>query len=553
MITEVLFVPLLSMLPGSLPCRSVPVAAEVPERACDDSRGAQAVHRYDFGAAREALEQRELSDVSPNAGRLDSSGHVLIDGDQWAGSPQACHDALACVGLPELRLPYLKARERGNAQLALGALDHAGPIGHVVSLGMQTAQVAFGAFPTEYVVDDDGGSGVDFTEISDALVVARHGDLVTVRPGTYSSFTLERGVSIVGSSSPGFVQIAGQSIVRQLPADHTAVVALQRTPRVRIEDCDGTVVLDRVRADRVVANNCADIRIHGSDLGRYTIGSEEGVLAIDSRVELVNCEVQGFLGENAYSYYDVQAEDGTAGVRAMGGKVHVARSQVRGGDGGSGECYGPSQYEYGGTGGNGIEVEGGYAVVAGDASHAIDRGMGGWSCPGYALAGRDAYVALGTLRESGVDLLFSQAGPGGTIVEPAVPDPTLELLGDAQPGAPVSLRVHGNPGGATRLFFSRTPKITAGGVIERLIPFVSGVDLGPIPPSGQIDFDWIVPDDPLPPRGTIAFNALPSLRTGSLTDPFAGYFPRGTVLFAQASVFSGGQTIRTNSVPIVIR
>jgi hypothetical protein len=49
---------------------------------------------------------------------------------------------------------------------------------------------SFGAIPHTWIVDDDGGPGVDFTDLPAAMAAAADGDVIVVRAGAYSSFAV---------------------------------------------------------------------------------------------------------------------------------------------------------------------------------------------------------------------------------------------------------------------------------------------------------------------------------------------------------------------------
>lgn len=51
------------------------------------------------------------------------------------------------------------------------------------------------------VVEDNGGPGVDFTNLPPAIAAAEPGDLLFVRAGVYSSFTVNEGIRIL--AEPG--------------------------------------------------------------------------------------------------------------------------------------------------------------------------------------------------------------------------------------------------------------------------------------------------------------------------------------------------------------
>ena len=50
------------------------------------------------------------------------------------------------------------------------------------------------------VVDDNGGPGVQFTDIQPAVTAALPGDLIVVMPGSYSAFVLDKGLTLLASS-----------------------------------------------------------------------------------------------------------------------------------------------------------------------------------------------------------------------------------------------------------------------------------------------------------------------------------------------------------------
>jgi hypothetical protein len=84
------------------------------------------------------------------------------------------------------------------------------------------------ALATTYVVDDNGGPGVDFTTISAAVAAAQPGDLILVLDGTYSGFTLTKGLTVMGS---GVVTVQGAIEIANVPAGIRAQVLVRSSAR----------------------------------------------------------------------------------------------------------------------------------------------------------------------------------------------------------------------------------------------------------------------------------------------------------------------------------
>ena len=114
-----------------------------------------------------------------------------------------------------------------------------GTLTHRLAAGMLlAAPAAAGTF----IVDDDGPA--DFPDVPAAIAAAAPGDLILVRDGNYSSFILEEGVAIVadGGAEPQWDE--GFAWVRNVPAGQTAALAGLNLQTLRIQACDGTVLVD---------------------------------------------------------------------------------------------------------------------------------------------------------------------------------------------------------------------------------------------------------------------------------------------------------------------
>ncbi|MCI0588067.1 MAG: hypothetical protein L0323_14640 [Planctomycetes bacterium] len=71
------------------------------------------------------------------------------------------------------------------------------------------ATLPFLLFQSVWVVDDNGGPGVDFTDIPPAIAAAADGDILLVKAGTYAPFTLSgKGLRILGDG-PQVTKVGG--------------------------------------------------------------------------------------------------------------------------------------------------------------------------------------------------------------------------------------------------------------------------------------------------------------------------------------------------------
>lgn len=117
---------------------------------------------------------------------------------------------------------------------ALGAL--------VFSLGSLTAQRVF-------VVAAGGGTGVDFTDVPPAISAANDGDVILVRPGTYSAADINnKAISLLGTSG---VTLTGLRVHDLAPSRSVTVSDLMVFANFTLlfpgaSDCVGRVLFERV-------------------------------------------------------------------------------------------------------------------------------------------------------------------------------------------------------------------------------------------------------------------------------------------------------------------
>lgn len=352
--------------------------------------------------------------------------------------------------------------------------------------------------------------GADFANIQAAIAWAHTGDTLRVLPGRYTTFRLDKGLSIVGSHA-GDVTVFGDpafwsgapfgGLVHDLPAGETAVLSgLLIRGFAGVTDCDGHVVLRDVDVlGGVWIEDSADARIHDSRI-------QGAAGACDPLVE------ECLFGANGFP-----------GVVALRSNVDLVRSQVWGGPGtcgpdpclgldcGGGDGLGPGEAPACGWGGAGVRVDDSTLFAA---LSTLGAGGGGgssaalriWAGSDVTLAGTPetliqgagglaAWVDQGaTLRHSGVTLAGAVVGLG-EVVNPPVPDPVLMAWGAASPGALSRLQVRGPPGARARLLVGWSPDrvSTRGTLVDRLLEPMRTYDQGAIDRTGQLDLGLTLP------------------------------------------------------------
>jgi hypothetical protein len=363
-----------------------------------------------------------------------------------------------------------------------------------------------------YVVDDDGGPGVDFTDLPPAIAAVQSGDTLLVRAGVYSSFSTDKGITMLGQGNPTVPAILAVS----LPPGLELAMRGVSSSNVRLENCSGTIFLEGAsQLGRVEVASCVDVRLRGLMIAAPP---ETTALSIESasNVEIVQCKIYG--GSGHYGGTNDGGDGATAVKAAAGSRVQIALTEIWGGYGG--DCYSEWSTCYGGDGGHGILLSAGAElIVSGRPSDEIGGGSAGRNAFWDDSYGWDG-VGLGndgSTRYSGATI---HGIVGGYVETPAVDDPIL--LADVQPGN-LHVEMHGVPGGNARLLVGREPRVPFAGFLTKPLMLTQPrvLWLGVIDSSGVItaDFSW----------------TFPTLRAESF------------LLLLQGSVFDGGSTVRTNS------
>jgi hypothetical protein len=399
------------------------------------------------------------------------------------------------------------------------------------------------AFATTYVVDDDGGPGVDFTDLPAAVAAAQPGDVLRVMPGSYSAFICTKGITILGYGGP---TVNGAVNLTSIPPGRPVVLAGLSPRDVLIGVCDAPVILQQVSGvDSVLIESSVDVRlldVHTSGSG--SSAGQEGIAINSSRVEIVQSEARGAYFSPSCGYH-VQAGHGLQVT--LSSRVHFALSEASGAAGS--QCY--TDYQWAPDGGDGIHLADSELILAGSGHETIRGGYGGFAAwwwvncyyDGYGGAGVWAPTGQGTYSRvrmqggtfhSSVNTSFDcYDGHGIHFYAPAIthaspPHSTLSLAGIPTPNQAVHLTLNGAVGSRASIWIGRRwilepePNVD----IELAVDRQKVIELGAIPESGSITYSLEIP----------------------------GTYPPGTAYGVQGEcLFESGLVRRTNSVPIVVR
>jgi hypothetical protein len=397
------------------------------------------------------------------------------------------------------------------------------------------------ATATTYVVDAAGGG--QFTDLPAAVAFAQTGDVLLVQAGTYSPFTLSKGLAILGYGS---VSVVGAPIVISgIPAGDQAAFVHATCTTLSLSDNDGPVLLQELDVSNAIdVARSLDVRVLAStatttDQLMYV---PSGLRVEDSRVEVVSSTLSGqhaglgFCG--CYAEPTDPFGDGSPGLSVLGAgsRAHFALSNARGGDGCCANAVGQA-----GSAGPGIYVGSGSELI-GAAPGEVRAGVFGTNYH-YANCAWDGHGASaidnqGLLWHGGLTLvpgstptaactLIPQPPIGGAGTANAFDSPTLAITGTPVSGGVVQLTIRGLPGATTDLWIGRRAIVqpTANVLVEELLPKNRVVHLGALPASGE--------------------------RTVSLV--INSVLPAGTTIVAQAELTLAGELRRSNSIPMLVR
>jgi hypothetical protein len=401
---------------------------------------------------------------------------------------------------------------------ALTVLPFASP-----ALPLALALLTNNALAADWVVDDNGGPGVDFTSVAAAVAAANHTDVILVRPGVYTGFTTSKGVTVI--ADVGAQLEPGQSMTIQgLASFRTFTVSGLNTRSVFVEDCAGKVIIEGMPTTvsrEITVTNSDDVRI-----ARVRLEGNPALAIQNSTVEVSASTIIGFDGFDGVHGFNGDP----AAVVDLGSSVRFMLCDMWGGDGGSCPLFGGCG---GGSGAPAVDVDGGSSIViTGNDTTTIGGGSGGdgggysgFSSKAIVLKDNSNARISGVFAFGGID--FQVTAYGGSSSEIPVPaDPVLTLSGTPAGGNFLTLTAHGPPNSNVRIWLGRTPiqQYTGGSVIEPvLVQPLRAIPAGQTNAQGELEYTFVIP---------------PNLAPGFL-------------VLAQAELVQlGGQTNRTASVPM---
>ncbi|MEM7306117.1 MAG: hypothetical protein AAF682_05570 [Planctomycetota bacterium] len=321
------------------------------------------------------------------------------------------------------------------------------------------------------------GSGADFAQIRDAMVVADDGDVVLVAEGTYDPFTMTRAVRVVGAG-PGKTFVAdpfsfggyGATKVLNLSAGEVAAIvgitalpdplggALVLAPLIGVGNCDGLVVLHDVEVDAGVNLSALNVEqtsavvVSRCQLSGGASTSAGPLERPVSFVESTGWAVDSTVARPPFAAFLTSIALDTLALR--GSQLVAAGSALLGG-----ETLAPYQSD----GGDAAFLESSVLTLARSEARGgqgvVDGGYGAWLTSGSQLVVQADSEVAGGLDGQGKELQdpLLLSGGSGFAFEPAIA-PTLSAAPTrAAAGDPVDVTLFGTPGSGGRLFVALDP------------------------------------------------------------------------------------------------
>ncbi len=350
-----------------------------------------------------------------------------------------------------------------------------------------------------WVVDDDGGPGVDFTDIGAAVTAAADLDTILVKSGSYAGFTVEaKALHVVGDVGAD-VRITGSVLLlSQTSADATLFRNLE------------------VQSEQPLANSLFDVRTSLAPVWIEDCDAQRGVVTASESVAWIRCTVE--------------TDRPISGLNSSDSQVIVLDTTANGGRGADGfvdaklmvpqpGSDGPGAYA---SGGNDVVFLGGSSFLGGDGGDGLepdpphgctDGGDGG---PGLSsrpsLFGADSQVfvldssfAPGGAGSGGAGCADGTPGLAMAITPPGAPVVTslpgaargLEVNSPVREGETISITFTGEPGDSAFLWWAVAqehqivPGLRGTFLLQNSVPFPGAFA---IPSGGSVTIPATVPE-----------------------------------------------------------
>lgn len=339
---------------------------------------------------------------------------------------------------------------------------------------------------TVHVVDDDGGAGVHFTQISDAVAAASSGDLILVRSGEYEGFGVDAKDLTIVEDTGHEALLSSTVFVNHLAADQTVeLIGLGSANDglglgLSLSFNFGTVELDRLQADAtfgaaLTITDCSNVIVSQCELSSDSLDGPT-MKSNASAVVVYGTSIQGSKG-----FGWPLLRDGGDAVEITSGLAFFAGCTLTGGKGANGSDLGPIGCFKGTGGGDGVQM-GGFNPSLTLRDTTVTAGAGGSNagCGGGA---------------DGTDI----ANPVGTVTDLPGPSRGYDVPQVARAGELAPVSFSGEAGelvlwllsAGTAPYFET---LTAGYVI----PSTPGlINFGTLPESGTLEISFTIPDLPI--------------------------------------------------------
>lgn len=260
-------------------------------------------------------------------------------------------------------------------------------------------------------VVDVGGLGTR-TDLPAAVAAAADGDLLLVKAGAYSGFTIDNKALDIVAEAGVTPEVLGPIAIRNLAATRAVSVTGLRV-RQLVQPASPTA-----EPALAVTASTGAVRLQGLDLQGFdgilcgAVGGHSLSVFNSFDVVATRCTLQGGNGAPLQTYYS----HGGHGVVTQNARIALYQCTVVAGHGGDGSpACGPFiGYGYAGYGGEGVRSYGAEVFAAGCSIQGGDGGSGLGPLP--AGCGGTAITALTSSSPSRVRLLdctLAQGAPGG--------------------------------------------------------------------------------------------------------------------------------------------